>query len=119
MNQLSEAVARYHKILESDQYKDLSWAHELQERMKAHNLVVSGRPVSPVLRPHFITRRQYAGLVKAVESFSSAIERIEKHGHRQSGVAVAHGIAAGREDAGRGGSRLFVPGGHFAASIRI
>jgi hypothetical protein len=68
MNQLSEAVTRYHKILEGDHYKNLSWAHELQERMKAHNLVAGGKPVSPVLRPHFITRRQYAGLVKAVES---------------------------------------------------
>jgi len=77
MNQVSEAIARYHKILEGDQFKDLSWAHELQERMKAKNLAVAGRPVSPVLRPHFITRRQYQNLVKAVESFSSAIERIE------------------------------------------
>src|SRR5579871_5044086 len=78
MTQLSEAIARYHKLLEGDPYKDLSWAHELQERMQAHNLAVSGRPVSPVLRPHFITRRQYAGLAKAVESFSSSIERMEK-----------------------------------------
>ncbi|HYL73877.1 MAG TPA: hypothetical protein VEU96_06705 [Bryobacteraceae bacterium] len=74
---MSEAVARYHKILEGDQYKDLTWAHNLQERMKAQNLAVGGRPVSPVLRPHFITRRQYQSLVKAVESFSSAIDRIE------------------------------------------
>jgi len=77
MTQLSEAIARYHKSLEDDHFRDLSWAHQLQERMKAQNLAVSGRPVSPVLRPHFITRRQYSGLVKAVESFSSAIERIE------------------------------------------
>ncbi len=78
MTQLGEAVARYHRTLEGAQYKDLAWAHQLQERMKANNLAVSGRPVSPVLRPHFITRRQYAALVKAVESFSSALERIEK-----------------------------------------
>jgi hypothetical protein len=77
MNQLSEAVTRYHKILEGDHYKNLSWAHELQERMKAHNLVASGKPVSPVLRPHFITRRQYAGLVKAAESFSSSLQRVQ------------------------------------------
>ncbi len=77
MNQLSEAVTRYHKILEGDHYKNLSWAHELQERMKAHNLVAAGRPVSPVLRPHFITHRQYAGLVKAVESFSQSLQRIQ------------------------------------------
>jgi hypothetical protein len=78
MTQLGEAVARYHKILEGDHFKDLSWAQELQERMKAHNLAVSGRPVSPVLRPHFITQRQYTGLVKATESFLSAVERVEK-----------------------------------------
>src|SRR5271155_4783396 len=78
MTQLGEAIARYHKIVEGDRYKDLSWAHDLQERMKAHKLAIGGRPVSPVLRPHFITRRQYAGLVKAVESFSSSIERVEK-----------------------------------------
>src|ERR1017187_4586727 len=77
MTQLSEAIARYHKILEGDHYKDLSWAHELQERMKARNLAVSGRPVSPVLRPHFITRRQYAGLVKAAESLATAVDRVE------------------------------------------
>jgi hypothetical protein len=34
--------------------------------------------VSPVLRPHFITRRQYAGLSKAVEAFSNSIGRVEK-----------------------------------------
>ncbi len=78
MTQLSEAVARYHKLLEGGQYQNLAWAHQLHERMQANNLAVSGRPVSPVLRPHFITRRQYAGLAKAVESFSSAIARIEK-----------------------------------------
>jgi len=77
MNQLSEAVTRYHKILEGDHYKNLSWAHDLQERMKAHNLVAGGKPVSPVLRPHFITRRQYAGLVKAVESFSTSLQRVQ------------------------------------------
>ena len=77
MNQLSEAVTRYHKILEGDHFKNLSWAHELQERMKAHNLVAGGKPVSPVLRPHFITRRQYTGLVKAVESFSTSLQRVQ------------------------------------------
>jgi hypothetical protein len=78
MTQLGEAITRYHKILEGGHYKDLAWAHELQERMQANNLAVGGRPVSPVLRPHFITRRQYAGLAKAVESFSSSLQRIEK-----------------------------------------
>ncbi|HMD50773.1 MAG TPA: hypothetical protein VKG79_16795, partial [Bryobacteraceae bacterium] len=67
---MGEAISRYHKLLEASQYQNLAWAHQLRDRMQEHNLAVSGRPVSPVLRPHFITRRQYAGLVKAVESFS-------------------------------------------------
>lgn len=77
MTQLGEATARYHKLLEAEPYKDLAWAHELQARMKAQHLVVGGKPVSPVLRPHFITRRQYSNLVKAAESLATAVGRVE------------------------------------------
>ncbi|MBS1874409.1 MAG: hypothetical protein JSU00_14430 [Acidobacteria bacterium] len=78
MAQLGEAIARYHKILESDPYKDLEWANALQEQMKARHLITGTRPVTPVLRPHLITKRQYANLVKAAESLFGAIRRIEK-----------------------------------------
>src|SRR5947209_19306017 len=77
MTQLGEAVDRYHKILESDAYKDLAWAHALHERMKEQQLTVAGKPISPVLRPHFITRRQYTGLTQAAESLIASINRVE------------------------------------------
>ncbi len=77
MTQLGEAIARYHKLLEGDTYKDLSWARSLQERMKSQQLTLAGRPVSPVLRPHFITRRQYTNLVKAAECLFTSINRVE------------------------------------------
>ncbi len=77
MNQLSEAIARYHKILESESYKDLSWAATLRQNMEQAGLVVSGRPVCPVLRPHFVTTRQYASLTKSTETLLSAFERIK------------------------------------------
>ena len=77
MTQLSEAIARYHKLLEAEPFKDLSWAHVLHERMDAQHLTVGGKPISPVLRPHFITRRQYTSLVKAAESLVTAVDRIE------------------------------------------
>src|SRR5579862_7521051 len=76
MNQVSEAIARYHKLIESEPYIDLAWAKTLQERMKAEKL--GNRPISPVLRPHFITNRQYQALVKAAEALLSAIDRIEQ-----------------------------------------
>src|SRR5437588_6425123 len=78
MSQLGEAIARYHKILESEPHRDLQWAEALQDRMRASKLVSGARPISPVLRPHFITKRQYANLVKAAESLFSAITRVEQ-----------------------------------------
>jgi hypothetical protein len=76
MSLVTEAVARYHKLIESDPYIDLAWAHALQERIQAEKL--DGRPVSPVLRPHFVTKRDYAHLVKATETILSAMARMEK-----------------------------------------
>jgi hypothetical protein len=78
MTQLGEAIARYHKILEAEPYKDLAWAEALQSRMKASHLMAQNRPVSPVLRPHFVTRRQYTTMVKAAESLLAALDRIQR-----------------------------------------
>jgi hypothetical protein len=73
---MSEAIARYHKLIESEPFIDLAWAQALQERMRSEKL--GGRPISPVLRPHFITQRQYTSLVKASESLFAAINRVEQ-----------------------------------------
>lgn len=78
MAQLNEAIARYHNIIESDRYRDLGWVSDLESRMKEAHLTNGSRVVSPVLRPHFITSRQYANLVKASEALYSAIDRTEK-----------------------------------------
>jgi hypothetical protein len=78
MTQLDEAIARYRRIIEGEAYKDLSWADALHDTMRARNLTVSGRPISPVLRPHFVMQRQYAALVKAAELMFSAVDRIKQ-----------------------------------------
>jgi hypothetical protein len=54
----------------------LAWAKALQDRMKAGNL--GGRAISPVLRPHFITNRQYSAMAKGAEALFSAIRRVEQ-----------------------------------------
>ncbi len=76
MSLVSEAVARYHKLIENEPYIDLAWAHALEERIQAEKL--DGRPVSPVLRPHLIGKRDYAAVAKAAETILSAIARMEK-----------------------------------------
>ncbi len=77
MAQLGEAIARYHKLFEEDGYRDLSWAEELQERMRERRLTESGRLVAPILRPQFISRRQLEMLSRAAEHLAAILDHIE------------------------------------------
>jgi len=77
MTQLSEAVARYHKIVESESFQKSGWAEAFQEKMVAQRLANGGRPICPFLRPHFITQRQFVALARAGEALASAVERIK------------------------------------------
>jgi hypothetical protein len=76
MTQVGEAIARYHKLIESGPYIDLGWAQALQEQLKAAKL--GGRAISPVLRPHFLSGRDYAAMAKTAETVSSAMARMEQ-----------------------------------------
>ena len=78
MTQLGEAIARYHRLLEGDSQRASDWVGELRQSLVDHNLIINGRPVSPVLRPHFLSRRQYTNLVKTAESLYSAIDRVRQ-----------------------------------------
>jgi len=78
MTQAEEAVARFHKLLESDKFKNLEWAQALEEQIRGLRLAGGAWGVLPVLRPHFIPRRQYNSLVKAAEALLAAIDRVKK-----------------------------------------
>src|SRR5277367_3090521 len=76
MTQVGEAIARYHKLIESGPYIDLGWAQALQEQLKSAKL--GGRAISPVLRPHFLSGRDYTAMAKTAETISSAMARVEQ-----------------------------------------
>src|SRR5271154_3291929 len=76
MTQVGEAIARYHKLIESGPYIDLGWAQALQEQLKAAKL--GGRTISPVLRPHLLSLRDYTAMEKAAAVIFSAISRVEQ-----------------------------------------
>ncbi|HEY7338784.1 MAG TPA: hypothetical protein VH639_28100 [Bryobacteraceae bacterium] len=76
MTLVGEAIARYHKTIESEPYIDLAWAHALQERKKA--LKLDTGPLSPVLRPHLIASRDYVALSKTATTLLSAIQRVQE-----------------------------------------
>src|SRR5665213_746838 len=76
MTQLDEAIARYHRILESETYRDMRWVKNLQEQMEARQLSAGGRLLCPFLRPNFVTQKQYDNLVKTGEALISAVDRM-------------------------------------------
>jgi hypothetical protein len=76
MTQLDEAISRYHRILESEPYRDLRWVKNLQEQMEEQQLSAGGRLLCPFLRPNFVTQKQYDNLVKTGEALISAVDRM-------------------------------------------
>jgi hypothetical protein len=78
MSQLDDAVNRYNKLIESGPYRETAWVEALHKRMEEARLTIGGRPLTPFLRPHFITRRQYDALVKTSEALISAVDRMQQ-----------------------------------------
>ena len=76
MTQLDEAIARYHRILESEPFRDMRWVKNLQEQMEERQLSAGGRLLCPFLRPNFVTQKQYDNLVKTGEALISAVDRM-------------------------------------------
>jgi hypothetical protein len=77
MAQSGDAIARYHKLLDQDSYRDLAWADELQQRMRQQQLTEAGRLLAPVLRPEFISGRQLESLCRATEHLASILDQLE------------------------------------------
>ena len=69
--------------------------------MKAEKL--GGRPISPVLRPHFITESRIRGAGEGGRDSALRHRAGGADGARDTRAAGAHATAAGRAHAGRGG----------------
>ncbi len=77
MAQLSEAIARYHKLLRGEAYRDLTWAQAFQERIQQQHAPDSGRTGTVILRPHFISERELTRLTRATEHLAAILDQIE------------------------------------------
>jgi len=78
MAQLREAIARYHKLLETPRYRDVQWAEALRDQIRARcGGPESERPLAPVLRPHFISKRQFATLSRTTAQLAAILDQIE------------------------------------------
>jgi hypothetical protein len=63
--------------MEQNGFGDAAWAEQLQQRMREQRLTDSGRLLSPVLRPFFVTQKQVDSLAKAATQLSNIFDKLE------------------------------------------
>jgi hypothetical protein len=74
---LADVVTRYNRLMEQNGFGESAWAEALQQRMREQRLTDSGRLLSPVLRPCFVTPKQVDSLTKIASQFSVILDTLE------------------------------------------
>ncbi|MFL6468185.1 MAG: hypothetical protein ACJ72Z_09545 [Pyrinomonadaceae bacterium] len=73
---LKEAVAHYHLLLENQDLAAQTFK-TLQEGLERNKLIFGGRPLSPFLRPHFITRSDWSRVKATCETIWGALQKVK------------------------------------------
>src|SRR6185503_5541491 len=73
---LSEAVALYHELLADDELARTS-LRMLDEGLERAKLIFGGRRLSPYLRPHFVSEKDFARVTEVCETVWGAIEKVK------------------------------------------
>jgi hypothetical protein len=73
---LKEAVAHYHTLLEDHDIATASY-QTLQDGLEKNRLIFGGRPLSPYLRPHFITTSDWKKVKTTCETVWSALQKVK------------------------------------------
>jgi len=73
---LKEAVAHYHQLLEDAELAESS-RKALDDGLEEAKLIFGGRPLSPYLRPHFVTETDWQKVVKICETIWSALQKVK------------------------------------------
>jgi hypothetical protein len=73
---LDKAVRRYHELLQDTELAEAS-RRQLAEGLERSKLIFGGRPLSPYLRPHFVTEADWARVTRICESVWSALQKVK------------------------------------------
>ncbi len=73
---LHEAVAHYHELLNDGELAEAS-RRMLDEGLERAKLIFGGRRLSPYLRPHFVTEKDFARVTRVCETVWSAIQKVK------------------------------------------
>ena len=73
---LREAVEHYHELLNDEPLARAS-LEMLDQGLEQAKLIFGGRRLSPYLRPHFVTKDDFARIVSVCETVWNAIEKVK------------------------------------------
>ena len=73
---LHDAVAYYHQLLQDDDLAESSRAM-LDAGLERSKLIFGGRRLSPYLRPHFVSEKDWARVTRVCETVWSAIQKVK------------------------------------------
>jgi uncharacterized circularly permuted ATP-grasp superfamily protein len=73
---LHDAVSRYHDLLRDDSLAESSRAM-LDAGLEESKLIFGGRRLSPYLRPHFVTEKDFGRIIQICETVWSAIQKVK------------------------------------------
>src|SRR5436190_4254139 len=73
---LQNAVAYYHQLLNDESLAAESF-RILHDGLEHNKLIFGGRPLSPYLRPHFITRSDWSRVKATCETIWSALQKVK------------------------------------------
>lgn len=73
---LTDAVSHYHELLRDPELAESSRLM-LDEGLEQAKLIFGGRRLSPYLRPHFVTEKDFADIRRICETVWSAIQKVK------------------------------------------
>jgi uncharacterized circularly permuted ATP-grasp superfamily protein len=73
---LKVAVAYYHELLADETLADESFQF-LHDRLEHNKLIFGGRPLSPYLRPHFVTETDWEKATGVCETIWGALQKVK------------------------------------------
>lgn len=88
---LHDAVSHYHDLLRDENVAEASRSM-LDAGLEESKLIFGGRPLSPYLRPHFVTEVDFARITKNCETVWSAIEKVKDAAINDDSIVVDLGI---------------------------
>ncbi|MDT7541752.1 MAG: hypothetical protein QOE33_1656 [Acidobacteriota bacterium] len=88
---LQDAVSYYHELLEDPVLAESSRVM-LDEGLERAKLIFGGRRLSPYLRPHFVTERDWARVTRICETVWGAIQKVKDAAVEDSALLAELGL---------------------------